>query len=38
MSLALAVSLVVVAVVVIVGAVGYWIDKSAERDERKWEH
>jgi len=37
MPLALTVSLVVVAVVLVVGVAGYWIDSRAERDERKWE-
>jgi hypothetical protein len=38
MPLALSVCLLVTLGVIVVGVLGFLIDKSAEHDERKWEH
>jgi len=38
MPLALTVCLFVTGGVIVLGVLGYLIDRSAEHDERKWEH
>lgn len=38
MPLAMIVTLFVLGAVAVIGILGYWIDKSEEREERKWRH